>query len=213
MTFEEVLIQKTSERAQCTGQALEEVLLSAKANDYLTIGVYESAKIMNVWVCCPFPSFMFTFLIKHFDWFTRYVNNLPSLVFQWPGQCVFLRPGNGWGFWVWHRSPNPFHSHPSFLFWQRHQHRQSEWHAASCWDCWWQAWAIWGCSLCAHHGMYRSKYFTLFGKCRNYMCAFATFWCHAKLHFIIITTEPSWGLLGGPSSWEASPVLWRKSQL
>ncbi|XDV38648.1 hypothetical protein PO909_008006 [Leuciscus waleckii] len=48
MTFEEVLIQKTSERAQCTGQALEEVLLSAKANDYLTIGVYESAKIMNV---------------------------------------------------------------------------------------------------------------------------------------------------------------------
>ncbi|KAK7131227.1 hypothetical protein R3I94_016379 [Phoxinus phoxinus] len=48
MTFEEVLIQKASERAQCTGQALEEVLLSAKANDYLTIGVYESAKIMNV---------------------------------------------------------------------------------------------------------------------------------------------------------------------
>ncbi|KAG1943490.1 growth arrest and DNA damage-inducible protein GADD45 gamma-like [Pimephales promelas] len=48
MTFEEVLIQKTSERAQCTGQALEEVLLSAKANENLTIGVYESAKIMNV---------------------------------------------------------------------------------------------------------------------------------------------------------------------
>lgn len=48
MTFEEVLIQKTSDRAQCTGQALEEVLFSAKANDYLTIGVYESAKIMNV---------------------------------------------------------------------------------------------------------------------------------------------------------------------
>ncbi|XP_077088805.1 growth arrest and DNA-damage-inducible, gamma b, tandem duplicate 1 [Siphateles boraxobius] len=48
MTFEEVLTQKSSDRAQCTGQALEEVLLSAKANDYLTIGVYESAKIMNV---------------------------------------------------------------------------------------------------------------------------------------------------------------------
>ncbi|KAF4098638.1 growth arrest and DNA-damage-inducible, gamma b, tandem duplicate 1 [Onychostoma macrolepis] len=48
MTLEEVLTQKPSERAQCTGKALEEVLVSAKANDCLTIGVYESAKVMNV---------------------------------------------------------------------------------------------------------------------------------------------------------------------
>ncbi|XP_051533299.1 growth arrest and DNA damage-inducible protein GADD45 gamma-like [Myxocyprinus asiaticus] len=48
MTLEEVLIQKPSERAQCTGKALEDILVSAKANECLTIGVYESAKVMNV---------------------------------------------------------------------------------------------------------------------------------------------------------------------
>ncbi|KAK6305244.1 growth arrest and DNA damage-inducible protein GADD45 gamma-like [Coregonus clupeaformis] len=48
MTLEEVLIQKPAERAQCTGKVLEEVLLSAKDNDCLTVGVYESAKVMNV---------------------------------------------------------------------------------------------------------------------------------------------------------------------
>lgn len=48
MTFEEVAIQKPSERAQGTGNALEELLVSAKTNDCLTIGVYESAKVMNV---------------------------------------------------------------------------------------------------------------------------------------------------------------------
>ncbi|XP_035628295.1 growth arrest and DNA damage-inducible protein GADD45 gamma-like [Oncorhynchus keta] len=48
MTLEEVLIQKPVERAQCTGKALEEVLLSAKDNNCLTVGVYESAKVMNV---------------------------------------------------------------------------------------------------------------------------------------------------------------------
>lgn len=47
MTLEEVLIQKP-ERAQCTGKALEEVLVSAKDNDSLTVGVYECAKIMNL---------------------------------------------------------------------------------------------------------------------------------------------------------------------
>ncbi|XP_057216059.1 growth arrest and DNA-damage-inducible, gamma b, tandem duplicate 1 [Triplophysa rosa] len=48
MTLEEVVIQEPSERAQCTGKALGEVLVSAKANECLTIGVYESAKVMNV---------------------------------------------------------------------------------------------------------------------------------------------------------------------
>uniref|UniRef100_A0A4W5R3U0 Growth arrest and DNA-damage-inducible, gamma b, tandem duplicate 1 n=1 Tax=Hucho hucho TaxID=62062 RepID=A0A4W5R3U0_9TELE len=48
MTLEEVLIQKFAERAHCTRKALEEVLLSAKENDCLTVGVYESAKVMNV---------------------------------------------------------------------------------------------------------------------------------------------------------------------
>ncbi|XP_020491731.1 growth arrest and DNA-damage-inducible, gamma b, tandem duplicate 1 [Labrus bergylta] len=48
MTLEEVLIQKPTERAQCTGQALEEVLVSAKDNDSLTVGVYECAKVMNL---------------------------------------------------------------------------------------------------------------------------------------------------------------------
>lgn len=48
MTFEEVSMQKPSERAQGTGKALEELLVSAKSNECLTIGVYESAKVMNV---------------------------------------------------------------------------------------------------------------------------------------------------------------------
>ncbi|XP_035995894.1 growth arrest and DNA-damage-inducible, gamma b, tandem duplicate 1 [Fundulus heteroclitus] len=48
MTFEEVLIQKPTEGAQCAGAALEEVLVSAKDNDSLTVGVYECAKVMNL---------------------------------------------------------------------------------------------------------------------------------------------------------------------
>lgn len=49
MTLEEVLIQNPStERAHCTGKALEEVLVSAKDNDSLTVGVYECAKVMNL---------------------------------------------------------------------------------------------------------------------------------------------------------------------
>ncbi|KAJ8402014.1 hypothetical protein AAFF_G00372490 [Aldrovandia affinis] len=48
MTLEEVLIQDNMERAQCTGKTLEKVLLSAKSNECLTIGVYESAKVMNI---------------------------------------------------------------------------------------------------------------------------------------------------------------------
>ncbi|XP_063066086.1 growth arrest and DNA-damage-inducible, gamma b, tandem duplicate 1 [Engraulis encrasicolus] len=49
MTLEEVTtVQKPVERAQCTGQALAEALETAKATDCLTIGVYESAKVMNV---------------------------------------------------------------------------------------------------------------------------------------------------------------------
>ncbi|CAG5867188.1 unnamed protein product [Menidia menidia] len=48
MTFEEVPIQKAAERAQCTGQALEEVLEAAKDNETLTVGVYECAKVMNL---------------------------------------------------------------------------------------------------------------------------------------------------------------------
>ncbi|XP_022058793.1 growth arrest and DNA-damage-inducible, gamma b, tandem duplicate 1 [Acanthochromis polyacanthus] len=49
MTLEEVLIQKTTtERAPCTGTALEEVLEAAKDNDSLTVGVYECAKVMNL---------------------------------------------------------------------------------------------------------------------------------------------------------------------
>ncbi|XP_068430055.1 growth arrest and DNA-damage-inducible, gamma b, tandem duplicate 1 [Clinocottus analis] len=48
MTFEEVLIQKPAERAQCTGKALEEVLVSAQDNDAITVGVYECAKVMNL---------------------------------------------------------------------------------------------------------------------------------------------------------------------
>ncbi|XP_056146845.1 growth arrest and DNA-damage-inducible, gamma b, tandem duplicate 1 [Lampris incognitus] len=45
MTLEEVLVQK---HTRCTGKALEEALLSAKASDCLTVGVYESAKVMNL---------------------------------------------------------------------------------------------------------------------------------------------------------------------
>ncbi|KAM9841151.1 growth arrest and DNA damage-inducible protein GADD45 gamma-like [Aulostomus maculatus] len=48
MTLEEVLTQKPSERAECSGEALEEVLLAARDNDSLTVGVYECAKVMNL---------------------------------------------------------------------------------------------------------------------------------------------------------------------
>ncbi|XP_077353393.1 growth arrest and DNA damage-inducible protein GADD45 gamma-like [Festucalex cinctus] len=48
MTLEEVLSQKSAERAQCTGKALEEVLVTAMDNDSLTVGVYECAKVMNL---------------------------------------------------------------------------------------------------------------------------------------------------------------------
>ncbi|XP_077398352.1 growth arrest and DNA-damage-inducible, gamma b, tandem duplicate 1 isoform X1 [Vanacampus margaritifer] len=48
MTLEEVLSQKSAERAQCTGKALEEVLVTAMDNASLTVGVYECAKVMNL---------------------------------------------------------------------------------------------------------------------------------------------------------------------
>lgn len=48
MTLEEVLVQTATERAQNTGKALEEVLVAAKDNDSLTVGVYECAKVMNL---------------------------------------------------------------------------------------------------------------------------------------------------------------------
>lgn len=35
-------------RVQSAGAALGELLLAAKKQDYLTVGVYESAKVMNV---------------------------------------------------------------------------------------------------------------------------------------------------------------------
>lgn len=35
-------------RVQSAGAALVELLLAAKKQDYLTVGVYESAKVMNV---------------------------------------------------------------------------------------------------------------------------------------------------------------------
>ncbi|XP_049322341.1 growth arrest and DNA damage-inducible protein GADD45 gamma-like [Astyanax mexicanus] len=50
MTLEEVPVQQNNsiEKARRTGEALQEALESAQANDCLTIGVYESAKVMNV---------------------------------------------------------------------------------------------------------------------------------------------------------------------
>lgn len=35
-------------RVQSAGAALEELLVAAKKQDYITVGVYESAKVMNV---------------------------------------------------------------------------------------------------------------------------------------------------------------------
>lgn len=35
-------------RVQSAGAALGELLVAAKKQDYLTVGVYESAKVMNV---------------------------------------------------------------------------------------------------------------------------------------------------------------------
>ncbi|XP_066567484.1 growth arrest and DNA damage-inducible protein GADD45 gamma [Amia ocellicauda] len=52
MTLEEIhgqeITVEASDRMQCAGKALEELLLSAKKQDNLTVGVYESAKVMNV---------------------------------------------------------------------------------------------------------------------------------------------------------------------
>lgn len=52
MTLEEMQEQETAmentDRVQSAGAALEELLLAAKKEDYLTVGVYESAKVMNV---------------------------------------------------------------------------------------------------------------------------------------------------------------------
>ncbi|NP_001288109.1 uncharacterized protein LOC103396969 [Cynoglossus semilaevis] len=52
MTLEEVHRQdnttENSDRVQSAGEALEELLVAAKKQDYLTVGVYESAKVMNV---------------------------------------------------------------------------------------------------------------------------------------------------------------------
>ncbi|RVE68066.1 hypothetical protein OJAV_G00087960 [Oryzias javanicus] len=52
MTLEEICGQEntmaTADRVQSAGAALEELLLAAKKQDYLTVGVYESAKVMNV---------------------------------------------------------------------------------------------------------------------------------------------------------------------
>ncbi|KAM6931189.1 growth arrest and DNA-damage-inducible, gamma a [Xenentodon cancila] len=52
MTLEEIRGQENSmentDRVQNAGAALEELLVAAKKQDYLTVGVYESAKVMNV---------------------------------------------------------------------------------------------------------------------------------------------------------------------
>ncbi|XP_028853387.1 growth arrest and DNA-damage-inducible, gamma a [Denticeps clupeoides] len=51
MTFEEIRSQERAEsgdRMHAMGAALEELLVSAKKQDNLTVGVYESAKVMNV---------------------------------------------------------------------------------------------------------------------------------------------------------------------
>ncbi|KAM6965630.1 growth arrest and DNA-damage-inducible, gamma a [Aplochiton taeniatus] len=52
MTLEEIRGQEsalnTTDRVQSAGTALEELLVAAKKQDYLTVGVYESAQVMNV---------------------------------------------------------------------------------------------------------------------------------------------------------------------
>lgn len=42
------LVRLSSPRVQSAGAALEELLVAAKKQDYITVGVYESAKVMNV---------------------------------------------------------------------------------------------------------------------------------------------------------------------
>ncbi|MGH0123893.1 UNVERIFIED_CONTAM: hypothetical protein FKN15_046746 [Acipenser sinensis] len=52
MTLEEVQGQEITteiiDRMQCAGISLEELLVSAQSQECLTVGVYESAKVMNV---------------------------------------------------------------------------------------------------------------------------------------------------------------------
>lgn len=46
--FDGVCFFLSLSRVQSAGAALGELLLAAKKQDYLTVGVYESAKVMNV---------------------------------------------------------------------------------------------------------------------------------------------------------------------
>ncbi|KAJ8402016.1 hypothetical protein AAFF_G00372510 [Aldrovandia affinis] len=52
MTFEEIRGQENttgeSKRMPCAGRTLQDLLISARKQDCLTVGVYESAKVMNV---------------------------------------------------------------------------------------------------------------------------------------------------------------------
>ncbi|XP_034398400.1 growth arrest and DNA-damage-inducible, gamma a isoform X1 [Cyclopterus lumpus] len=52
MTLEEIRGQENAmehvDRVQSAGAALQELLVAAKKQEYLTVGVYESAKVMNV---------------------------------------------------------------------------------------------------------------------------------------------------------------------
>ncbi|KAI5624094.1 growth arrest and DNA damage-inducible protein GADD45 gamma [Silurus asotus] len=56
MTFEEICRQENdtetsdSVHMHSAGRVLEEVLVSSRQQDWLTVGVYESAKVMNTWV-------------------------------------------------------------------------------------------------------------------------------------------------------------------
>lgn len=46
--FDRLFFFLSLSRVQSAGAALGELLLAAKKQDYLTVGVYESAKVMNV---------------------------------------------------------------------------------------------------------------------------------------------------------------------
>lgn len=119
------------------GLALEELLVTAQKQDCLTVGIYESAKLLNTWVNAAHSDFRdqarFAAFIK--QWETHPILLSPPP--QRPRQCGAVRPGCGW---CRRRGPaDPLHPAPVLLLRQRAHHpagvRSPAAAAAAAWGC------------------------------------------------------------------------------
>lgn len=118
-------------RMQSVGLALEELLVTAQKQDCLTIGIYESAKLLNVWVGAIYFGVFSLFMTQQS--LTCECEHLPTthtiLIFGFPPQgsrqCGLVCPGS----WQWRRcsAADPLHPAAVVLLWQRHHHPASLW--------------------------------------------------------------------------------------